>query len=73
MQIAPEIVYHDVDRSDWVEGCILERMQRLLQTRVSARMQKEVPTVQDPGSVAGGSGTPAPAQTGEVIRFAEQW
>ena len=29
MQITPEIVYHDVDRSEWVENYILERMQRL--------------------------------------------
>jgi ribosome-associated translation inhibitor RaiA len=29
MQIAPEIVYRDVARSDWVENYILERMQRL--------------------------------------------
>ena len=29
MQITPEIVYHDVDRSQWVENYILERMQRL--------------------------------------------
>jgi cold shock CspA family protein/ribosome-associated translation inhibitor RaiA len=29
MQIAPEIIYHDIDRSDWVEGYILERIQRL--------------------------------------------
>jgi len=29
MQIAPEIVYHDVERSEWVENYILERMRRL--------------------------------------------
>ena len=29
MQITPEIVYHGVDRSDWVENYLLERMQRL--------------------------------------------
>ncbi|HEY3179908.1 MAG TPA: HPF/RaiA family ribosome-associated protein [Casimicrobiaceae bacterium] len=29
MQIAPEIVYHDVDRSEWVENYVLERMRRL--------------------------------------------
>ena len=29
MQIAPEIVYHGVARSEWVESYILERMQRL--------------------------------------------
>ena len=29
MQIAPEIVYHDVERSEWVESYVLERMRRL--------------------------------------------
>jgi cold shock CspA family protein/ribosome-associated translation inhibitor RaiA len=29
MQIAPEIIFHDVDRSDWVEGYITERLGRL--------------------------------------------
>ena len=29
MQIAPEIVYHDVERSEWVEDYVLERMRRL--------------------------------------------
>jgi ribosome-associated translation inhibitor RaiA len=29
MQIAPEIVYHDVERSEWVESYVLTRMQRL--------------------------------------------
>jgi len=29
MQIAPEIVYRDVARSDWIESYILERIQRL--------------------------------------------
>src|SRR5207237_10328930 len=29
MQISPEIIYHDVDRSDWVEDYVLERLQRL--------------------------------------------
>ena len=29
MQIAPEIVYHGVDRSEWVERYIVERMARL--------------------------------------------
>ena len=29
MQIAPEIVYHDVERSEWVESYVLERVQRL--------------------------------------------
>src|SRR5687767_1680063 len=29
MQISPEIIYHDIDRSDWVEEYILERIQRL--------------------------------------------
>ena len=43
---------------------ILERMQRLLQTRVTARMQKEVLTVQQPGAVAESS------QGSDVIRVA---
>jgi ribosome-associated translation inhibitor RaiA len=29
MQTPPEIIFHDVDRSPWVENYILERMQRL--------------------------------------------
>jgi ribosome-associated translation inhibitor RaiA len=29
MQIAPEIVFHDVDRSEWVASYIAERVQRL--------------------------------------------
>lgn len=29
MQTPPEIIFHDVDRSPWVEKYILERMQRL--------------------------------------------
>lgn len=29
MQISPEIIYHDIGRSDWVEEYILERIQRL--------------------------------------------
>jgi ribosome-associated translation inhibitor RaiA len=29
MQIPPEIIFHDVDRSPWVESYILERLQRL--------------------------------------------
>jgi ribosome-associated translation inhibitor RaiA len=29
MQTAPEIIFHDVDRSAWVENYILERLQRL--------------------------------------------
>jgi ribosomal subunit interface protein len=29
MQIAPEIVYHDVERLEWVENCVLERIRRL--------------------------------------------
>lgn len=29
MQVAPEIKFHDVDRSEWVENYILERVQRL--------------------------------------------
>src|SRR5918996_5366865 len=29
MQTAPEIIFHDVDRSPWVENYILERVQRL--------------------------------------------
>ena len=29
MQTAPEIIFHDVDRSAWVETYILERVQRL--------------------------------------------
>ena len=29
MQITPEIIYHGVDRSPWVEDYILQRMQRL--------------------------------------------
>jgi ribosome-associated translation inhibitor RaiA len=29
MQIAPEIIFHDVDRSEWVENYIVERLGRL--------------------------------------------
>jgi cold shock CspA family protein/ribosome-associated translation inhibitor RaiA len=29
MQIAPEIIFHDVDRSEWVENYIVERLRRL--------------------------------------------
>jgi ribosome-associated translation inhibitor RaiA len=29
MQTAPELIFHDVDRSPWVENYILERVQRL--------------------------------------------
>jgi cold shock CspA family protein/ribosome-associated translation inhibitor RaiA len=29
MQISPEIIFHDVDRSEWVENYIGERVQRL--------------------------------------------
>ena len=29
MQISPEIIFHDVDRSRWVEDYIAERVQRL--------------------------------------------
>jgi cold shock CspA family protein/ribosome-associated translation inhibitor RaiA len=29
MQIAPEIIFHDVDRSEWVENYIAERLVRL--------------------------------------------
>ena len=29
MQIPPEVIFHDVDRSPWVENYILERVQRL--------------------------------------------
>lgn len=29
MQIAPEIIFHDVDRSEWVENYIVERVGRL--------------------------------------------
>ena len=29
MQTAPEIIFHDVDRSEWVERYIAERVQRL--------------------------------------------
>ena len=29
MQIAPEIIFHDVDRSEWVENYIVERLARL--------------------------------------------
>lgn len=29
MQIAPEIIFHDVERSEWVEAYVLERAQRL--------------------------------------------
>jgi type VI secretion system protein ImpA len=52
---------------------VLERMQRLLQTRVSSRGQTEVSTVQDSGPVAGGAGGTGGArgnEGGDVIRFA---
>jgi len=29
MQVAPEIKFHDIDRSEWVENYIVERLQRL--------------------------------------------
>jgi ribosome-associated translation inhibitor RaiA len=29
MQTAPELIFHDVDRSSWVESYILDRVQRL--------------------------------------------
>jgi ribosome-associated translation inhibitor RaiA len=29
MQVAPELIFHDVERSAWVENYILERVQRL--------------------------------------------
>jgi ribosome-associated translation inhibitor RaiA len=29
MQTAPEIIFHDVDRSQWVENYIVERLGRL--------------------------------------------
>jgi ribosome-associated translation inhibitor RaiA len=29
MQTAPEIIFHDVDRSEWVENYIVERLGRL--------------------------------------------
>ena len=29
MQVAPEIKFHDIDRSEWVENYILERVRRL--------------------------------------------
>ena len=29
MQVAPQIIFHDVDRSQWVEIYIVERLQRL--------------------------------------------
>ena len=29
MQISPEIIFHDVDRSEWVENYIIERLRRL--------------------------------------------
>jgi cold shock CspA family protein/ribosome-associated translation inhibitor RaiA len=29
MQTAPELIFHDVDRSTWVENYVLERVQRL--------------------------------------------
>lgn len=29
MQIPPEVIFHDVDRSQWVEDYVLERVQRL--------------------------------------------
>jgi cold shock CspA family protein/ribosome-associated translation inhibitor RaiA len=29
MQIAPEIIFHDVDRSEWIEKYVIERLARL--------------------------------------------
>jgi ribosomal subunit interface protein len=29
MQVAPEIIFHDVERSEWVENYIVERLRRL--------------------------------------------
>jgi len=29
MQVQPEIIFHDVDRSPWVEDYVVERLQRL--------------------------------------------
>ena len=29
MEIAPEIIFHDVDRTDWVEAYVIERLRRL--------------------------------------------
>jgi ribosomal subunit interface protein len=29
MNVSPEIIFHHVDRSDWVEGFIAERLERL--------------------------------------------
>ena len=29
MQTAPELIFHDVERSAWLENYILERVQRL--------------------------------------------
>jgi ribosome-associated translation inhibitor RaiA len=29
MQITPEIIFHDVDRSEWIENYIVERLARL--------------------------------------------
>ncbi len=29
MEIAPEIIFHDVDRADWIEAYVLDRLQHL--------------------------------------------
>src|SRR5919197_5843475 len=29
MQVMPQVIFHDVDRSDWVENYIVERLRRL--------------------------------------------
>ncbi len=29
MEIAPEIIFHDVDRADWIEAYVLERLRHL--------------------------------------------
>jgi len=29
MQTAPEIIYHGIERSDWVEGFIVDRLRRI--------------------------------------------
>ncbi len=29
MQITPEIIFHDVDRSEWIENYVVERLRRL--------------------------------------------
>lgn len=47
MQIAPEIIFHDIERSDWVERYVLERAQRLERfaegiTRCHVTLNREV-------------------------------